>query len=175
MNDRDKLIEEMERQMAEAANIQRCSLDDAVFVVGRQMATLPGGGTQPVLQGPMTWSWVDPRGKTYIVSESPEREGHAMITIRQTISAAVGAYITTTALLLGESESTIKNSLTLAVVNHMGAYAGYQSTVRAVVEGGTALAGVDHAVKIAGADPAVNSAVAAVLRRETSGDDGDMN
>lgn len=174
MND-DDLLADIRGRLREATATLRPSIELAVETIGRALSNLPGGGSTPQLQGPELWTWVDRHGKVFAVGMSPEHDGHPMMTIRQAISLDLDSWLVTSSLLLGKDANSILNSATLLIVNHAGAYAGYESTVKAVVAGGSPLAGLDRAVEIAGKDPSVNKAIAAVLRGETGNDDGGMN
>lgn len=169
-------MDDMKAQLRAAAEALRPSLELVVETIGDALRKLPGGNAVPVLHGPVTWTWVDSRGKVYAVAPSPEHDGYPMLTIRQPIAIDLDAWLTTSSIMIGPDANTILNSATLAIVNHTGAYAGYESTVRAVVAGGGAMAGMDRACEIAGRDPATISAVASAIRgSDDDKDPGGLN
>lgn len=169
-------LNDMKQQLRAAAAALRPSIELVVETIGNALRALPGGTAVPVMQGPVTWTWVDARGKVYAVAPSAEHDGYPMLTIRQPIAVDLDAWLTTCSIMIGPDANTILNSATLAIVNHTGAYAGYESTVRAVVAGGGALAGMDRACEIAGRDPVVISAVASAIRgADDDKDPGGLN
>ncbi len=159
-----------DRPFAEAIGSLRPAIEDVATWINESFAKMNGMSFERVLVGPEAWSWVDLVGKTFMVSGSPNHDGHPMRTIRQPLAPEMDAWRTTCALILGPDKGGVLSSLTMAVVNHTGAYAGYESTVRAVVEGGDALSGLDRAIKIAGRDPEVVISVGKAVRAGGSGE-----
>lgn len=105
------------------------SMDRAFAGSGLSVERLPG--TAP-------WVWEDTEMREmglpryYVLSESVEYSGYPLLTIRQAYSTKFDSWVTMSVLILGPDEEDIMRSVSLAITNHMGAYAGVKFTTATI-------------------------------------------
>ena len=158
--------------MADLLKELRPTLEVTAEALGSALLRIPGA---PVARaaGPDYWSWEDESGKVFALSPSPEHNGHPLLTIRQPMAKELDTWLTTCSLVIGPDRGSVLSSITLILVNHTGAFAGMESTVRVVSSTGKATDGLAHAIKIAGRDVAENNAIADAIIK--GGEGGGVN
>ncbi len=152
MNENDVIIEYIKRNR----DASRPSMGTVVAVMDGLFADAGAVDLRivPRLRGPGTWTWEDmtmhDQGaeKVFVLSESvmPGTEGHPLLTIRQGIAMRLDSYITSSALIIGPGPDEIARSISFAVANHAGAYAGMRFVIKALAtSGGDVDAGLNAA------------------------------
>lgn len=138
MNISDELAELL---IIESRNSRRPSMEEVLNVVDTAFKQM-NISVNRITSGPPSWIWEDAEmteigiPRYYILSESNSAgmEGYPLFTIRQAYSVKLDNWLSMSSLVIGPTPEEIGRSIALAIVHHVGAFAGVKYTASAVAE-----------------------------------------
>lgn len=121
---------------------QRPKMEDVISTIDRLLEEM-GSSTigvvnfVKVLRGPETWTWMDASSaelgfeRWFVVTGSTMEgtEGYPLFTIRSCMSPRLDSWVSVSQLVVGPDIKGIETSVTMAMINHQGAFEGLKQSI----------------------------------------------